>query len=351
MRAMEVAPFVKRKSLVLALIFGLASAPFAAYAEGVPPGAATIEQVERAQALFLLGKSEMDAGRHEAALASFRASFDTVASPNSHLFIARVLAASGDLAAAHYEYGRVSEGARQAALLDPKYADTQAAADAERAELSSKIGLLVLHVENAGPGATVMVGGQTIPQERLGAPLAVQPGLIEVSASSPGSPDARGIVLIGAGEQRDLHLALAPAAQAPGPFTEAPLEEDTDLFETRRKRVRTAAYVAGGVGAAGLATFAIAGSMARSQYATLSDECGGPCPAARQADIDAGRRSQTIANVGLAIGAVGLGTGTVLFLLSRPKAPEASTEPPSVAGFKAEVLAGPSWLGLRGTFQ
>ncbi len=70
---------------------------------------------------------------------------------------------------------------------------------------------------------------------------------------------------------------------------------------------------------AGLATFAIAGSMARSTHSDLDAACkGGPCPESYRDTITRGRREQTIANVGLVVGGIGLVAGVSLFLISKP---------------------------------
>lgn len=342
---------MKRLSFLL-VIAGLSGLPGVVHAAGVSPATATAAELERAQMLFLQGKADHEAGKHQAAFEAFRASYETVASPNSHLFMARCLSALGQVADAYREYGLVSEEAKHAALQDQKYAATQAAADAEQAELREKVGFLVVRLTNAPLDATVTVAGESLSQEALALPIAVNPGLIEVSAASSSSPARQSIVMIAQGEQKEVLLDLAGAAGVTLAAddvlaTDAGVDED----ERVRKRLRTAAFVAGGVGAAGLITFAVAGSMASSTYATLRDECGGPCPS-RQADIDAGRRSQTIANVGLAVGAVGLGAGTVLYLVSRPKAQvEAVGSSPPSPLMTAEVAAGPSWLGVRGTFR
>ena len=106
--------------------------------------------------------------------------------------------------------------------------------------------------------------------------------------------------------------------------------------------LRTASYVAAGVGAAGLAGFGIFALMSRSTYRDLEADCpSGDCPPDRQSDIDAGQRYQLFANIGLGVAAAGLTTGVVLFVLSRP-----SEKPsPSVA-----LYAEPGRLVVEGEF-
>ena len=83
--------------------------------------------------------------------------------------------------------------------------------------------------------------------------------------------------------------------------------------------MRTAAFIAGGVGVAGFALFTIAGLGAKSTFNRMSDVCGSAgCSDPGQIDeIDKGRSQQTLANVGLAVGVVGLAAGATLFILSR----------------------------------
>jgi hypothetical protein len=88
--------------------------------------------------------------------------------------------------------------------------------------------------------------------------------------------------------------------------------------------LRTAGYVAGGVGLAGLALFAIAGLSAKSAYDKLQADCGHtPCTdEAHRSDIEGGRMMQTAANIGLATGLVGLGVGATLLVLGNQSSTE-----------------------------
>lgn len=104
--------------------------------------------------------------------------------------------------------------------------------------------------------------------------------------------------------------------------------------------MRTWAYVAGGVGAGGLVTFAVFGVLARSTYNDLQNQCsGGPCPPDKAGEIASGRTAQTVANVGLVLGVLGAGAGATLFVLSRPKDGQA----PAVA-----IIGAPAWIGVEG---
>ncbi|CAN5732023.1 hypothetical protein BH09MYX1_BH09MYX1_63780 [soil metagenome] len=93
--------------------------------------------------------------------------------------------------------------------------------------------------------------------------------------------------------------------------------------------------------------FAVAGAMSNGTYSDVKAACPiAPCPASQADLVSRGQREQTIANVGLVIGVLGVAAGTtflVLDLLAKKKAQE-----PGAA--TATLLVGPSSLGFRATF-
>jgi hypothetical protein len=109
---------------------------------------------------------------------------------------------------------------------------------------------------------------------------------------------------------------------------------------------RTLAYVAGGVGVAGFATFAVFGILNNGKYQDLEAQCpGGICPPGTSNDAEAGRMYQTLANVGLGVGIVGLASGAVLFLTApSPRTETASLKPTT------RLAVGPTSVSLQGKF-
>src|SRR5258708_22602493 len=79
---------------------------------------------EVAQKVYAQGVDHYRAGRLLEALAAFRASYDMVPSPNSHLMVARALRDRGAIVEAFVEYGKLTAEADAAALRDPKYEAT-----------------------------------------------------------------------------------------------------------------------------------------------------------------------------------------------------------------------------------
>lgn len=313
-----------------------------ASAAGVSVEAASAEQRDQAQRKFTEGMKAFDAKRYDQALEGFRASYDIVASPNSHLMIARALREKGDLVLAYREMQQVHREASAAAAADKKYEKTEQAARAELAEMAKRLGFVVVQLEHAPAGVTVTVAGETVAPDQLGQPLVVAPGQVAIVATAPGEAPVEQTLSIEAGATEPVTLAFAePQPAAPPPS--APSVE----FNTSKMDMRTWSYVAGGVGVAGLVTFAVFGGLNQAKYNDLQDACpNNRCPPDRQSDIDAGKAYQTAANVGLGVGILGLGTGTVLYLLSN----KSSAEQQNAAAKVPMLVVGRDSVTVQGTF-
>lgn len=316
---------------------------------GAAVDAATPAQQQRAQELYNEGVGHFKGGRHADAAESFRKSYDVVASPNSHLMYARALRDSGKLAEAYEELALTQQEASELAARLPKYASTAESAEAELIEVRKRIAAISIEVRGDTPEVTVFVGPRQIPRERW-RNVGLVPGNVDVSARLPGGRRAWQNVEARQGELVKVELDLSadappvaagaePSGTDPG---SAPGQEDSG--PTRERSLRPYAYIAGGVGIAGLVTFGVFGAMSRSTHSDLEDSCpGGVCPPERQDDIDAGKTQQTIANIGLAVGIIGIGAGVTLFVLDGKKESTASVR-------RLRVDAGPGSLHLKGSF-
>jgi hypothetical protein len=309
-----------------ALALSTVSLSHDARAQGAPPEAATAEQKATAQKAFQKGMKSAKAKKHDEALAAFKESYGAVASPNSHLMVARELVELGRLEDAWVEYEKTVAEAEAAAQKDPKYADTASSAKTEQGDLKTKLAFVKLTVTGAGPGSRVTVHSREIPEADWGKPVAVTPGKIRVELVGSDGKETVKEVDAAAGSEVAVELsppAAAPAAGAGSGTATAKVEASTS---GGGPSMRTWAYIAGGVGVAGLATFGIFGAMNNAKHSKLEDECkDGVCPSNLEEERDAGKKYQTIANVGLVVGVVGLGTGTVLYLMSGKKTEKTAT--------------------------
>ena len=307
--------------------------PSPAQAQGAPVDQATEEQKAAARESFVEARQAFLSGSFTDALDAFRASYDIVASPNAHLMIANTLLEMGKNAEAHDEFVEVIEEADALAATEPKYVQTADSAREKLAELAPLIGTLAVEVEGADDSATLHVAGQPIDRARWGQPIAVEPGLVSVRLSAAGGDGGRDVAVM-AGETTSI------AISAPGSEDSAAEEPDGSGAGNLQ---RTFAYVAGGLGAVALINAAVFGGMALSKHNDLEDACGlAYCPA-RQDDIDSGQTFQTVSNVMLVIGLVGVSAGAVLYFTS-------PSEPDEETAWIRALTIGPGSISAEGSF-
>jgi tetratricopeptide (TPR) repeat protein len=287
-------------SLCLALLGG--ALPLAA-APGVSPEAANAEQRDNARSSFTTALEAYDSERYEEALDDFRRSYAAVASPNTHLMIARTLRSLGRIAEAYEELGLVVDEAEAAAKADDKYDKAADAARADRQALETEIGRLrVRGSESLGERAQLSVGGRTIPRERWDEPVVVEPGTVVVHVLGQHPKE------IGVSAGSTVEVDVTPPRV---PFRDdTPVESEVGYTGPDR---RTMAYVAGGVGAVGLITYAIFGALTLTTYDDIDEQCRDKqCPLDLSEDSDRGRIYQGVANAGFVVGVIGIATGAGL---------------------------------------
>jgi hypothetical protein len=326
--------------LALLLAFALLVAPVSALAADAPSQA----ELEQATKDFKEAQKKYDSKDYAGALELARAALEVTGSPNARLYVARSLRELGKNAEAYDEMSITLRETTERAQSEPKYVPTRDAAAAELALLGRKVGRVIIAVADPPPGTRVEMNDAAIDDARLGQPIAVEPGSLRVRATAKGQEPIERNIEIAAGEVRTLALAFGAAASdedepepepAPAPDRPAPAASGGG--------VRTLGFVVAGVGVAGMAAFAIAGSMAKSEFDTIEEECGGDrCTDPKYADdVDRGKRLETIANVGLVVGAIGLIAGGTMIVLGGPKQKE---------GAGLMVSPGGLGVGYRGRF-
>jgi hypothetical protein len=296
---------------------------------------------------FTAGQKLFDAGRQADALPYFRKAFAASSSPNARLMVARCLIALGKTTEAYEEMATTTREATARAETDPKYARTRDAAAAEMALLERRIGKIVVALAEPGAGAAVTLNGAPLSAERLGVPVAVQPGTMTIEATHAGDKPVRREVTIGAGETKTVAIAFTnAAAAAAGAAPPAATMPVTPPVEARSQGggVRIAGFIVAGLGAAGMGAFAGAGLAAKSKFSTVETECGNVrCTDPKYGSvIDSGKTLQTIANAGLGVGIAGLVGGALMIALGGP----------SKGPVSARIEVGPTGVGLgyEGTF-
>jgi hypothetical protein len=290
-----------------------------AHAGAAPLGSATNEQVSAASAAYVEGMDAFNRDEVEPALAAFERSYSEVASPNSHLMIARCLVRLERLLEAQTALEQTIAEAAEAAKEDAKYAATESAAQEEAKDLRPRLAWLKLEVPEAQASDTIELGGKALLLTELSASRPALPGVTHVRWVRGDRTLAERTLTLRAGEEQALSLHAEPEA-APAPSSETSAESSSSEPERDPHR-RTYAYVAGGVGIVGLASFVVFGILDNGQHSTLSDDCrNNICGRDLAADASSGRTFQGLANAGLIVGIVGLGTAAGLYLSSSPAA-------------------------------
>ena len=328
-----------RLRLFAACFLAVTAAAVPSLATGVDPDAATPLQREQAQSRFGRGRQLFEQKKFREALVEFVGSHEIVASPNARLYSAHCRRELGELVAAYEEFGRAATEARERATGDPRYVKTAEAAERERDALAPKLGFVTITVDHAAADTKLTIAGEEIKSAAWSEAAPVLPGTTEIIATTPGRAPARTTATVSAGEKKRVTIDAglpSPVAAAPEPAPAPPPPP-----EGPKQPTRTIAYVAGGVGVIGFATFAVFGLMAKSTYDGLQKECPGPCTSDHSGEIHNGETQQTVANIGLIAGAVGAVAGVTLFIASRPSKQEAPA---------AALQVGPSWVGVRGVF-
>jgi hypothetical protein len=332
--------------LTAALFAAPATCSETSFAEGASVDKANWKQKAQAKKRYQQGMQAFEAGKYEDALKRFRQSYDVVASPNSHLMIARTLIRLKKRVDAYQMLDLVALEAEAAKDKD-KYRKTAQAARAEQAQLSQQLAFVTVETEG------VSLNGTPVPPEQLRKPIAMEPGPLQIVIQSESAGEQQQQVTLKAGETHtvtppatDAPAPPAPAAQPPQPEPEAapvsaePAEPGVSYH--------TLGYISGGVGLAGMAAFTIFGLVNNSTYSDLEAECPDRnCPERLADTAESGRTYQTLANVGLGVGIVGVGTAVVL-LLSGGSA-EANTETVTSARVP-QVVVGPRFVSVAGGF-
>jgi len=331
--------------------------------------AQTDEERAGARAAAEQGVKAFQEGRYADAAALMAGAERIVHAPTHLLYQAQAEEKLGHLVIAHELYLRIAReplrrDAPQAFVL--AQAEAKQRADAVRPRFSQ----VAIVVEGARAGASVKVtaDGAAIPSALLGVPYPIDPGEHQFEATVDGlsSGPIRANLREGATEKVVLKLktteALAtPAVGAPSiapqPATNAtPAVEQsgqapatTPTQSTGTHPLKLGGYIGLGVGVVGLGVgtlFAVRSAGSRSDANALCNGPGGKCPTTSQSQIDdldaKANSSGTLAVVGFVAGGVAAAAGvTMLLLAPKQERPRSAFVIPYVA---------PNGAGVWGRF-
>ncbi|MBS2019189.1 MAG: hypothetical protein JST00_40350 [Deltaproteobacteria bacterium] len=235
------------------------------------------------------------------------------------------------------------------------FRDAQERAKALLAEAKPKIAKLKIAVAApADAKLVVTIDGENLPLANLNMNRPVDPGEHVVEATAPGFLKATGKVTLPEGGIDSLALTMEVDPNAPkavpqaNPDAPAADGAGAPAAATSTKKDRLPAYIAFGVGGAGVLIGGISGLVAVGKKSDLSDACpNNVCPSAASQDvIDSGKSAATVSTVGFVIGGLGIATGVVLLLTNGM----GSSSGKPAAGPTVRPLVGAGQAGVAGTF-
>lgn len=334
-------------AIAIALAVASLGAPSPAAAQSLVTEASDAEKA-RAQELYKAGAMSYEFRRWDEALRKFRDSYEVVRSPNTHLMIGRVLMELGQKVEAYNELVATEAEARTAG---ERYADAASKASELRAALAREVALIQVEVQTGGADpapATVLVGGEDHPRASWGSPLAHVPGEVEVIGRWHGAERTRQKLTLVPGSTLTVQLLVGPdaadPAEAPPPPLAAPSTPPDEKADEGGSMVPLIAASAA-VGAGGFAVFTVFGLMNQSSFDALEQRCAGGCSQADiQDDVDEGKTQQTVANIGLVVGAVGVAAAATFLVIELTDDDGATT----AGGTRLRV--GPGSVGAAGSF-
>lgn len=204
----------------------------------------------------------------------------------------------------------------------------------ERSRLLTLVAWVTVKLPPSAPtGVVVTRDDESFPSSLLGAATAMDPGSHQFTTRAPDGPLIEQHVDVASGERKEVILEVrSPDGVTPEESPPVP-EETPPPTETPRDKVdhhtTPWVYVAGGVGAAGFVTAAIAGGLLLQKRSTINSECQKdqpnpdgsiPCTQAGKdaADLAKGTLAP-ITEVGLAVGAAGAIATVLLLVFDKPK--------------------------------
>lgn len=315
----------------------------------IAPGAASAQdQAASAEALFREGRALMAQGKKAEACPKFAVSQRLEPGYGTLWNLADCYAQIGRTASAWAAF-------REAADLAKKgdQADRVAKAERRAAALEPKLERMIVTVKDPAAGLVVKRSGVPLEPPTWGAALPIDPGKHLVEATAPGKMPFSVEAQTG-GPGKTVSIEIPPLLDAPSaptvpsagqPFTAQPLPPSLPpaTRDSGAETRRTFAYVAGGVGLAGVVVGSISGVIASSKWNKAQDDhCRTEtlCDAEGVALTGEAKTAASISTASFIIGGAAIAAGVALFVTSL------GGGKPTAARVMVAPSAGPSGGGI-----
>jgi len=299
--------------------------------------------VAAAKEQFQLGREASDKGDFAKAREFFQKSYELHPTPGALLNLAVCEEQLGLIASAFIRF-------RQFTDLVPSSDDRYAGAKRRAAGLEPRIPMLRIELAGGAPaGTTVKRDNMAVAGKNLGADLPVDPGKHVVIVTAPGREERRYEVTLAEGQKEALKVEPGgEAAQDPTPATTeaGPATTATGAMTATppppSSGKRTAGFVLGGVGLAGLAVGGVTGALTLGKTSDVEAMCPNPdrCTTEGVAMADSARTLGLVSTVSFIAGAALVGAGVFLVVTGKPSAEAETAFAPVVlpggAGFWAQ---------------
>ena len=311
-----------------------------------PPAAAdpSLSDKETARSLMDDGDAKRDKGDFKAALKSYEAADAIMRVPTTGLEVARAQAQLGLLLEARETLARVMRLPPRPGEPAP-FTAARRTAEQLNGDLATRLPSITVVVTNGDPAAPaqIVVDGDPVPPAAAQAPRKVNPGRHSIVARS-GAIERKEDVTVAERDARIVTIDLKqPQSASADPSTVEPPREGS------RSALPKVLMIGGfAVGAIGIGVGSVTGLMSFSKVSDVKTDCvDDKCKPSRASDIDSARSLGTISTIAFIAGGVGVGVGVVGLILSG-KDPKEPT--PSSAKLTLTPDVGPTWLGAHGTF-
>lgn len=277
---------------------------------------------------FDYGLAEMLAGRYETGCPALADSYRLDPRPGALFTVAECESKWGRIASAlaHYDayLGLVS---RMSPEQKATQRDREVVATEQRAALAKRVPELTITLAPSVPqGTTVTRDGLVLAGPSLGAAMPVDPGDHVVVATTPAGKRHEQRVQLSIGEHKMLNIDFAEVTArppSPPPATEpSSAAQPGDSPTPRATPPRTWVWVAGGVGVVGVAVGTVSGLMTLGKKSTIDAHCRDTvCDSNGAEAADSAKTFGALSTISFAVGAAGLATAAIVFLLESRGAP------------------------------
>jgi hypothetical protein len=299
-----------------------------------------------AEAAFREGRKALQAGDLASACAHFEESERLEPAPGTLLNLADCEERSGKLAHAKEHFGVAASGF-------PRGDVRRGIAMQHVAAIDKRLAHLTLRLAPSAPAGTVVRDGEDVVERgELGTARTVDPGAHVVVVTAPGHADRSYDVTLHEGDQVEQTIdAGVPSAAASGPTSPAPAPapaasdvngtsaEAPPVSPSGGSGLRTAGFVLGGVGVAGIATGAVTGILALGRASTVKSHC--PGDACDPQGLDAASQGKWLAptsTVAFVAGGAFLAAGAYLVFFHGHASANVVVAPTAAAGTAGAIV-------------